>query len=93
MEKIGEIIKIGRVRKGLSQEELGKKLGISKNSISAWETGAKSPSCPMLFKVADILDLVPDLFPGYIKEEDAFFKIHARLNQVEKKLGITFSEE
>ena len=90
--EISDIIKMGRMKKKMSQEDLGKKLGISKNSISAWETGTKSPSCEMLLKVANEVDIVEDLFPGYKKEEKkedfAIKEIFGRLEELEKYLGI-----
>lgn len=37
-------IKELRLRKRLSQEELGKQLGVSKQTISSWETESRSPN-------------------------------------------------
>ena len=39
MEKIGAIIRKHRVAKGLTQEELGNKVFVSKQAVSKWETG------------------------------------------------------
>jgi len=62
---IGE--KIGKVRKsrGLSQEYVGEKLGISRQSVSLWETNQTSPSMENLLQLAslfeiDLKDLIKD---------------------------------
>ena len=38
-ELIGSRIKAARKAKGLSQEQLGEKLGVSFQAVSTWETG------------------------------------------------------
>ena len=37
---MGEIIKSNRLKLGLSQEELGEKLGVNKAAVQKWESGA-----------------------------------------------------
>ena len=37
---MGEIIKNNRLRLGLSQEELGEKVGVNKAAVQKWESGA-----------------------------------------------------
>ena len=32
----------------LNQEELGKRLGVSRNAVARWETGTRNPSGPAL---------------------------------------------
>lgn len=46
-----------RKRKGISQEELGKKLGIPKSNISAWENGTRTIPVKHLDKLGKILGL------------------------------------
>lgn len=45
-----------RKKNGLTQEELAKKLGYSKASVSNWENGYSNPSLQDAFKVAQILN-------------------------------------
>ncbi|UZR29057.1 XRE family transcriptional regulator [Methylococcus mesophilus] len=53
METIGERIAFARKAAGLSQEELGAKLGVTKAAVSNWETGAtKSPTPDNVLGVA-----------------------------------------
>lgn len=36
---LGEIIRSKRIEKGMTVEELGAKIGVSKTTVSRWETG------------------------------------------------------
>lgn len=53
---IGERIKKIRQEKGLSQKELGEKLGVSQQMIGQWETGKANPKIETLIKIAEALD-------------------------------------
>lgn len=69
----GEYIKKIRQEKGLSQKELGLKLGVSQQMIGQWETGKANPKIETLEKIADALnvslkDLMPDSFERDIQE-------------------------
>ena len=46
-----------RKRKGISQEELGKKLGVPKTNISAWENGSRNIPVKHLDKLCQILKI------------------------------------
>jgi transcriptional regulator with XRE-family HTH domain len=53
-----ELLKQFRVRSGLSQEELGKRLSVHRNTISAWERGLNLPETRgMVLELARALDL------------------------------------
>lgn len=53
---IGERIKKIRQEKGLSQKELGEKLGVSQQMIGQWETGKANPKIETKRKIADALN-------------------------------------
>ena len=53
-KKQGELIKSVRTQLGLSGEELGNKLGVSKATISLWETGKASPRIDKLNELAKL---------------------------------------
>lgn len=55
--KIGNIIKEARIEAGLSQEELGSKVYVSKQSISKYENDNSVPSNEILFKLQEILSV------------------------------------
>ncbi len=49
-------LKVARIKKGLTQAQLAEKLGVSQNTISFYETGARFPSRNNLYKLAEALD-------------------------------------
>lgn len=51
---IAEKIKKERERLGLTQEEFGKLIGISKQSISSWEKGRNLPDILNIAKIANL---------------------------------------
>ena len=59
-----ENIKIMRKAKGLTQAELGAKIGVSKNSIIAWENGKSEPKGASLNKLADLFGCTTDYLCG-----------------------------
>lgn len=57
---IGEKIKSARIAKGMTQEELGKLLGVQKSAIAKYESGrVVNIKRTTLKKISDILDLRP----------------------------------
>ncbi|MDY2902215.1 MAG: helix-turn-helix transcriptional regulator [Bacilli bacterium] len=56
MISFGSNLKFLREKKNLSQEELAKKLQISRQSISKWEQGISYPSILYLIPLTKILD-------------------------------------
>ncbi len=56
-DKIGNFIAELRNNKKLSQEKLGKLLGIGRDSISKWERGVTLPSHEMLLKLSDVFNV------------------------------------
>ena len=44
----GNLIREARLRSGLSQVELGRRAGVTQSVISAYESGARQPSLPIL---------------------------------------------
>lgn len=62
--QIGKRIKKERTISGLRQEELGKKVGISRVSIVNIEKGKQMPAVHVIWKIAFALDTTVDrLFP------------------------------
>lgn len=69
MEKIGSIIRNHRISQELTQEELGKKVFVSKQAVSKWETGKTLPDIEMVRKLCDILQIDKDEILGGSIEE------------------------
>ena len=62
---VGAQIRKYRKAKGMTQKELGFRLGVAHNTISGYESGANEPDQNILFAIADILGVsVNDLFPS-----------------------------
>ena len=61
---IGENIKQYRLQNGWTQQELGAKIGISKNAIGNYEKGFRSPKKDTMFDLANAFNVsIDDLFP------------------------------
>lgn len=58
----GDVLKRYRKRKGMSQTELGEKLGIAKQNISAMERGTRGISKAVSHDLADIFQVSPGRF-------------------------------
>ena len=52
-----------RIAKGIKQDELGKMLGVSRQTISSLENGRYNPSITLAYKIAKLFDMtIEDLF-------------------------------
>ena len=54
-EKIGKFIQYRRKKKGITQSELGNKLGVSYKAVSKWETGISFPDVSILKPLCELL--------------------------------------
>jgi transcriptional regulator with XRE-family HTH domain len=69
---IGDKIKNARLRKGMTQEELGNALGVQKSAIAKYEKGrVVNIKRSTLKKISDVLGIPPSelIFEAYIEEE------------------------
>ena len=57
MKKLLEHLRSSRQDKGISQDYLAAKLGVSSSTISRWESNGKFPSIDKLFEYASLLDI------------------------------------
>lgn len=64
--KLNEKIICCRKKCGLSQEELGEKVGVSRQAVSKWETGEALPEVTKLKTLADVFGVTVD----YLLNED-----------------------
>jgi len=60
--QIGAKIKALRLKKGLTQEELGERTDLSKGYISQLERDLNSPSIETLFSILEVLGSTPKEF-------------------------------
>lgn len=55
MQQLSDQIKIARLSAGLTQAQLGEKIGVTKQAITWWETGVHHPRLPVLKQMEDVL--------------------------------------
>lgn len=86
--EIGELIKKARIDKGLTQEELGKLVGVQKSAIAKYENGrVVNIKRSTLQKLADVLnlrgsDLIVEANPKEAAELSARVLIDSELREV-----------
>ncbi|WP_404387564.1 helix-turn-helix domain-containing protein [Ligilactobacillus animalis] len=61
---IGNKIRDLRKEKKLSQSELGKLIGVSQTTVTAWETGRAEPASTYIKKLADFFNVSADYLLG-----------------------------
>ena len=76
MENVGCKIKSARKSKNLTQEELGRKIGVSFQAIAQWESGRRNPKYETLLKIADALETPIAFFTTTTELEIAFFALN-----------------
>ena len=67
---IGERIKELRKSKKMSQSELGKFIGVSQTTVTAWENGRAEPSSSYVAKLATFFNVSTDYLLGRDTKED-----------------------
>lgn len=72
VQKIGKFISQNRKLKGLTQEELGEKLGVTNKTISRWETGKYMPDLSLLEPISKELGITLNelLNGGKVEKKD-----------------------
>ena len=75
-EKLGKILREFRVKKGLTQEQLSEKLGISLKYISRIENGNNGIKTQTLIKYINILGFTPNtIYKDFIENKDVKYDI------------------
>ena len=69
-EMIGSRIQEIRNKKGLTQDQLSEKVGISSKYLSSIERGKENPTLNTILKLARSLDVKPDEFFTHLEIED-----------------------
>ena len=69
-QKIGSFLKALRQEKKLTQEQLAEQMGVSRRTVSRWETGNNLPDLSMLVELADYYDVdLNEIFHGERRSE------------------------
>ena len=64
MEKFHKKLKMLRKKQGLTQTELGEKVGVKQNTFTNWENGKREPSLEKLIVLADFFEVSLDWLVG-----------------------------
>lgn len=84
MKTIGEQIRFYRLQKGLTQEELGRRVLISNSTISLYENNARPVPADVIITLCKALDVTPNMLLGFeaadnkkkvLDEVTAFFSV------------------
>lgn len=81
----GDRLRELRKNKNMSQDELGKFLGVTSNAIYSWEVSRSQPSIEIIKQLADYFNVTTDYLLGFNKEDED--KI-SKLETVLKEYGI-----
>ncbi len=63
--EFGENLKMLRIQAGLSQRELGRRLGFCNQTVSFWESGSREPDFDTLIRLAKFFDVSLDVLLDY----------------------------
>lgn len=69
--EFGERLKTLRLRDGLTQNEIAKKLNISQQSYARWENGKVTPSLDKLTQIATTFGVTTDYLTGNSAKEQS----------------------
>ncbi|EKU93390.1 HTH-type transcriptional regulator immR [Alloiococcus otitis] len=93
---IGNKLRYYRKENKMTQDELAKKLGLGKGTISNYESGYRTPQEHRLFELAEALNIsINDLFPPTAKTDDIVKKIaevSTQLEEVRQQKVYNFAE-
>lgn len=89
-KQLGEVIRIYREKKDISQEVLGDKLGVTQQQVNAYEQGNSAIYLDKAMQIADILDIPMSKFfedtetRDLLKEfKKSFLKHHKTIEAIE----------
>lgn len=80
----GDVIRRERFKRGLSQEQLGQMIHVSKVSICGYEKGTKTPTLENLVNLLEVLNL---------KIEDVFEQKYTMIRDNEVPYGMKISND
>ena len=77
--KLNDYISFYRKKQGLTQEELAKKLGVTNQSVSKWESAQCCPDIGLLPMLADIFEISIDELFGRKNEKEIHYDLCSEL--------------
>lgn len=97
--QIGNVIRTYRKKKGLTQEEVAKRLGVTAPAVNKWEKGVSYPDIMLLAPIARLLDVSLDTllsFSGELTTEeiqDLLYELDSRLKETTFEEAFGFIKE
>lgn len=86
MMSVGSRIRKRRLEKGLTQMDMGLKLGMGRLNVGHIENGRTEPTAKVLDKIASILDTTPDYLLGHTENPEPRLGSHEiELTQKDEK--------
>ena len=81
--KIGNFLKSLRKEKELTQEQIAEIFGVSRRTVTRWETGTNMPDLDVLVEIADYYDVdLREIFDGERKNERMDKNLEETVKQV-----------
>jgi len=71
-ETLGQRIKVARIRKKLTQEQLAEVMCVPKSTISAYENDKVDIKGSVLKELSELLDTTPNYLLGVVDKDDPF---------------------
>ena len=90
---LGERIKNQRTRAGLSQERVAELVGVSRQSVTKWESGQSAPSTENLFRLAEIFDTTVDMLLDIPDEKNAQSPDQAQIKELTSQIQYLYRVE
>lgn len=84
--EIHKAIQEGIARKRLMQNEVAKKMGVTKTAISKWVSGASKPDAIKLIEIIKFLEIHDLLFPETMTREKDDFATLADLELIKEEI-------
>jgi transcriptional regulator with XRE-family HTH domain len=92
-KKLGAKIKKIREKLGLSQEELGKKLGVKRVAVSQIETGDRKISAEEIAKVAKVFNMPTDVLLSITKDIEVVFEKSMEKKEQKEEIRISVPQQ
>jgi len=90
---INENIRKARKEKGISQEELGIKLNVVRQTVSKWEKGLSVPDAYVLIQISDLLEVSVNELLDIKTQNDTVENIAAELAHLNEQLALKNQEK
>lgn len=90
---LGERIKNQRTRVGLSQERVAELVGVSRQSVTKWESGQSAPSTENLFRLAEIFGTTVDMLLDIPDEKNSKSTDQAQIKELTSQIQYLYRVE